>query len=85
MANEDVTIPPNITTLSVAEAEALCDRLYSRSQSLLFVASPEVRKDMCLASRAIRNLICLVDKLADRAADESYRLRTMRIDVRGCE
>jgi len=75
----------NVTTLSVAEAEALCDRLYGRSQSLLFVASPEVRMDMCLASRAIRSLIADVDRLASRCEDAAYMLRTLKIDVRGCE
>jgi len=84
MADNNV-IPPTIQTLSVAEAEALCDRLYGRSQSLLFVASPEVRRDMCLASRAIRSLIADVDKLASRCEDTAYQLRTLRIDVRGCD
>jgi hypothetical protein len=49
-----------------------------------FVGSPEVRRHLCLASRSIRYLIGVVDKLADRCEDNSYKLRTLRIDVTGC-
>jgi hypothetical protein len=53
----DKTIPPAVQKLSVPEAQALADRLLSRSLSSLFVASPEVRRDLCLASRSIRSLL----------------------------
>jgi hypothetical protein len=74
----------NVKTLSVPEAEALADRLYSRSQSTLFVASPEVRRDLCLASRALRSLLGEVDRLASECEDRAHLLRSFRVDVSGC-
>jgi len=82
-ADEDVTFP-NVKTLTVPEAEALADRLFSRSQSSLFVASPEVRRDLCMASRALRSLIGVVDKLASWCEDEAHLLRSFQVDVGGC-
>jgi len=82
-AEEDVT-HPNVKTLSVAEATALCDRLYSRSLSTLFVASPEVRRDLCMASRAIRSMLHAIDRLASRCEDEAHLLRSFQVDVGSC-
>jgi hypothetical protein len=77
-------ISPTIQTLSVPEAQALCDRLYSRSQSTLFVASPEVRRDLCMASRAIRSMLHEVDRLASKCEDTAHLLRAFTVDVGGC-
>ena len=81
---ETNTIPPTIQTLSVPEAQALADRLFSRSHSTLFVASPEVRRDLCLASRAIRSMLHTIDRLAFRCEDEAHKLRALHVDVGGC-
>jgi len=78
------TISPHVQKLSVPEAQALADRLFSRSQSTLFVASPEVRRDLCMASRAIRSMIHAIDRLAAKCEDEAHLLRTFQIDVGGC-
>jgi hypothetical protein len=75
---------PNVKKLSVPEAQALADRLYSRSQSTLFVASPEVRRDLCMASRAIRSMIHAIDRLAAKCEDEAHLLRAFHVDVGGC-
>jgi hypothetical protein len=83
MAEPDV-ISPTIQRLSVPEATALADRLYSRSLSTLFVASPEVRRDLCMASRVIRSLISQVDRLASECEDRAHLLRSLTIDVGGC-
>jgi hypothetical protein len=83
MAEPDV-ISPTIQKLSVPEAQALADRLYSRSQSTLFVASPEVRRDLCLASRAIRSLLHEVDRFASRCEDAAHLLRAFKVDVGDC-
>ena len=83
MAETDV-IPPNVQALSVPEAQALADRLLSRSLSALFVASPEVRRDLCMASRAIRSMLSTIDRLASRCEDEAHLLRTFQVDVGGC-
>lgn len=82
-ADEDVTFP-NVKTLTVPQAQALADRLFSRSQSTLFVASPEVRRDLCLASRSIRSLLHEIDRVASRCEDDAHRLRAFTIDVGGC-
>jgi hypothetical protein len=82
-ADEDVTFP-HVHKLTVPEAQALAERLLFRSRSTLFAASPEVRRDLCMASRAIGSLIAEVDKLASRCEDTAYQLRTLKIDVRGC-
>jgi hypothetical protein len=74
----------NVKTLTVPEAQALADRLFSRSQSTLFVASPEVRRDLCMASRTIRSLMHEVDKMASRCEDHAHLLRALQIDVGGC-
>jgi hypothetical protein len=71
----------NHAKLSVAEAQALADRLFSRSQSSLFVASPDVRRDLRVASRAIRSLVHEIDRLADRGADEAHRLHVFQVDI----
>ncbi len=63
MAQNEAT-SPHVQTLTVPEAQALADRLFSRSQSTLFVASPEVRRDLCMASRAIRSMLHVIDRLA---------------------
>jgi len=81
-ANE--TILTSVQTLTVPEAQALADRLLSRSLSALFVASPEVRRDLCMASRAIRSMLHEVDRLASRCEDEAQLLRSFQVDVRGC-
>jgi len=81
-ANE--TIPPNVQTLTVPEAQALADRLLSRSLSTLFEASPEVRRDLCMASRALRSMLHEVDRLASRCEDEAHLLRRFQVDVGGC-
>jgi hypothetical protein len=83
MANSE-NIPPTVRRLSVLEAESLADRLYSRSLSIMFEASLEVRRDMCMASRAIRSLLSEYDRVASLLEDEAYRLRTLHIDVGGC-
>jgi hypothetical protein len=82
-AEEDVT-HPNVKTLTVPEAQALADRLYSRSLSTLFVASPEVRRDLCMASRAIRSMLGAIDRLASKCEDEAHLLRAFHVDVGGC-
>jgi hypothetical protein len=82
-AEGDVT-HPNVKTLTVPEATALADRLFSRSQSQLFVASPEVRRDLCMASRAIRSMLHEVDRLASKCEDTAHLLRAFTVDVGGC-
>ena len=82
-AEGDVT-HPNVKTLTVPEATALADRLFSRSQSTLFVASPEVQRDLCMASRVIRSLLSQVDRLASECEDRAHLLRNIKIDVEGC-
>ena len=79
---EEKTIPPTIQTLTVPEAQALADRLLSRS---LFVASPEVRQDLCMASRAIRSTLHEVDRMAAYCEDDAARLRAFTIDVGGAD
>ncbi len=81
---DNETNHPNVKTLSVPEAQALADRLYSRSLSTLFVASPEVRRDLCMASRAIRSMIYAIDRLAAKCEDEAHLLRAFHVDVGGC-
>jgi hypothetical protein len=81
---EHETISPNVTTLTVPEAQALADRLFSRSLSTLFVASPEVRRDLCMASRAIRSMLSAIDRLASKCEDEAHLLRSYTVDVGGC-
>jgi hypothetical protein len=54
-------IPPSTQTLTASEAQALADRLYARSTSPLFEGSPEVRRDIWLASKVIRFLLSTVD------------------------
>ncbi len=81
---EPERISPAVQKLSVPEAQALADRLYSRSQSTLFAASPEVRRDLCLASRAIRSLLTVVDATASRCEDHAHTLRYLQIDVGRC-
>ena len=81
---DNETNHPNVKTLSVPEAQALADRLLSRSLSALFVASPEVRRDLCVASRAIRSLLHEVDRFASHCEDEAHRLRAIQIDIGGC-
>jgi hypothetical protein len=78
------TISPNVQKLTVPEAQALADRLFSRSQSTLFVASPEVRRDLCMASRAIRSMLSTIDRLASECEDRAHLLRAFHIDVGGC-
>jgi hypothetical protein len=74
-------ILPHVQTLSVPEAQALADRLFSRSQSMLFVASPEVRRDLCMALPAIRSLLQEIDRVASRCGDEAHILRALQFDV----
>ena len=76
---KDESIFSSVKSLTVAEAQALADRLFSRSQSALFVASPEVRRDLCMASRAIRSMLHEVDRLASRCEDESHLLRSFQV------
>jgi hypothetical protein len=54
----------NVKTLSTGEAHYLADRIYGRSVSELFDVQPEVKRDMCMASRVIRALLHEVDRLA---------------------
>jgi hypothetical protein len=63
-------ISPHVQILTVPEAQALADRLFSRSRAL-FVASPEVPRDLCMASRAIRSLLHEIDRAASRCEDEA--------------
>jgi hypothetical protein len=56
-------------------------RIFSRSQSTLFVASPEVRRDLYMASRAIRSLLHEIDRVASRCEDEAHILRALQVDV----
>jgi len=70
MAETDVILP-KVQALTVPEAQALADRLSSRSLSALFVASPEVRRDLCMASRAIRSMLHVVDRLASGCSPRS--------------
>ena len=81
---DNEAIPQNVTTLSVVEAQALADRLYSRSVSALFDATPEVKRDLRIASRAIRSLLTTVDATASRCEEVAHTLRYLRIDVGGC-
>ena len=83
MAETDVILP-KVQALTVPEAQALADRLFSRSQSQLFVASPEVRRDLCMASRAIRSMLHEVDRMAAYCEDGANRLRAFTIEVGGC-
>ncbi len=78
------TISTNVKTLSAGEVIHLADRLFARSQSTLFVASPEVCRDLCMASRVIRSLLHEVDRLAARCEDNAHTLRSLKIDVEGC-
>jgi hypothetical protein len=80
----DKAISRAVQKLSVPEAQALADRLLSRSLSTLFVASPEVRRDLCLASRAIRSLLHEVDRFASRCEDAAHILRAFQIDCGDC-
>ncbi len=82
MAQNEAT-SPHVQALTVPEAQALADRLFSRSQSTLFVASPEVRRDLCMASRAIRSMLHAIDRLASRCEDEAHLLRAFQVDVGG--
>ena len=81
---ENEAIPQSVAALSVTEAQSLADRLFSRSVSTLFDASPEVRRDLCVASRAIRSLLHEYDRVASRLEDEAHRVRALKIDVSGC-
>jgi hypothetical protein len=81
---ETETTRTNVKTLSAGEVTHLADRLFSRSQSTLFVASPEVRRDLCMASRVIRSLLGEVDRLASECEDRAHLLRSLKIDVGGC-
>jgi len=81
-ANE--TIPTSVQTLTVPEAHSLADRLLSRSLSALFVGSPEVRRDLCMASRAIRSMLHEVDRMAAYCEDGDNRLHAFTINVGGC-
>jgi hypothetical protein len=74
----------NVKTLSTGEANYLADRIYGRSVSELFDAQPEVKRDMCMASRVIRALLHEVDRLAARCEDDAHTLRTLKIEVEGC-
>jgi len=56
MANDE-GIPQSVKTRSAGEAYYLADRLYGRSVSALLDEKPEVRRDMCMASRVIRALL----------------------------
>ncbi len=80
----DETTRTNVKTLTAGEVIHLADRLFSRPQSTLFVASPEVRRDLCMASRVIRSLLSQVDRLASECEDRAYLPRALRIDVEGC-
>jgi hypothetical protein len=81
---DNEAIPQSVTTLSVVEAQALADRLYSRSLSKLFDGSPEVRRDLCIASRAIRSLLTTVDATASRCEEHAHTLRCLQINVGSC-
>jgi len=81
---ENEPISPSVQKLSVHETQALADRLFSRSQSQLFVASPEVRRDLCMASRALRSLLHEIDRVASRCEDEAHLLRALQVDIGGC-
>jgi hypothetical protein len=81
---ETETIRTNVKTLTAGEVTHLADRLFARSQSKLFVASPEVCSDLCVASRVIRSLLGEVDRLASECEDRAHLLRALRIDVGGC-
>jgi hypothetical protein len=82
-ATDDPT-HPNIKTLSAGEAYYLADRLYGRSVSALLDEKPEVRRDMCMASRVIRALLHEVDRIAARCEADTHTLRNLRIEVEGC-
>jgi hypothetical protein len=79
-----VVVPPTIRRLTVPEVQALCDRLYSRSLSPLFAASPQVRLDLAIASKTIRALLSQVDRLASECEDKAYLLRNIQVDVGDC-
>ena len=83
MGTNETTVQ-HVKTQSAGEASHLADRLFSRSQSTLFVASPEVCRDLCLASRVIRSLLSEVDRLASECEDRAHLLRAIKIDVGGC-
>jgi hypothetical protein len=82
-ATEETT-HPNVKTLSAGEALYLADRLYGRSISKLFEASPEVQRDCCMASRVIRALLHEVDRIAARCEDDAHTLRNLKVEVEGC-
>jgi hypothetical protein len=86
-ANEATLVDPSptIRSLTVPEAQALADRLFSRSASRMFVASPEVRRDLCVASRAIRSMISTIDKLASQCEDTAHLLRARSRSTWGAE
>ncbi len=74
----------SVKTLSAGEATHLAERLFSLSQSKLFVASPEMCRDLCLASRVIRSLLGEIDRLASECEDRAHLLRSLQINVEGC-
>ena len=81
---ETETTRTNVKTLTAGETHYLADRLYGRSVSELFDAQPEVKRDMCMASRVIRALLREVDRLAARCEADAHTLRHLKIDVEGC-
>ncbi len=83
MANDE-GIPQSVKTRSAGEAYYLADRLYGRSVSALLDEKPEVRRDMCMASRVIRALLHEVDRIAARCEADAHTLRHLKIEVEGC-
>jgi len=82
MATDEPT-GTHVKTLSVPEAQALADRLYSRSVSTLSTASDQERRDLQLASRALRTLLHEVDRVAAQCDDTARLLRNLTITVEG--
>jgi hypothetical protein len=65
-SKEDHTHPK----LTIAETEALCDRLVSRGVSRLFADQPQTQADMQLAARVIRHFIHEIERAAASSSDE---------------
>jgi hypothetical protein len=82
--SKNETTSPETVTLSAGEVQSLADRLFSRGVSTLSTASDQERRDLQLASRALRKLLHEIDRVAAQCDDTPRLLRNLQIDVGGC-
>jgi hypothetical protein len=69
-------------TLSASQAKALADRLWARgSDKRTMDETPYFSSDLRVASRALRQLRCEVDRLAAATSDRSRLLSRLTISV----